>query len=146
MKKSIFAHYNESMFFFYEVPWWCNRNKLVVSAVCRFKFFLCYSNGHGCSDVISYHVQFSGILDNAFLARGTSRSTGCWWCTCVILPFAIENKRSYQLYHRVDKEDSIIIILDTKSVPDFVLHACCFFIAGNRPLLRSNWTARGISF
>ena len=32
--------------------------------------------------------------------------------------------------HRVDREDITIIILDTKLVPDFVLHACCFFIAG----------------
>ena len=36
--------------------------------------------------------------------------------------------------HRVDREDIPIIILDTKLVPDFVLHACCFFIAGNRPV------------
>ena len=35
---------------------------------------------------------------------------------------------------RVDREDITIIILDTKLVPDFVLHACCFFIAGNRPV------------
>ena len=27
------------------------------------------------------------------------------------------------------------MILDTKLVPDFVLHACYFFIAGNRPVL-----------
>ena len=39
------------------------------------------------------------------------------------------------LMHRVDREDITIIILDTKLVPDFVLHACCFFIAGNRPVL-----------
>ena len=38
--------------------------------------------------------------------------------------------------HRVDREDSTIIILDTKLVPDFVLHACCFFIAGDRPVLK----------
>ena len=37
--------------------------------------------------------------------------------------------------HRVEREDITIIILDTKLVPDFVLHACCFFIAGNRPVL-----------
>ena len=37
--------------------------------------------------------------------------------------------------HRVDREDITIIILDTKLVPDFVLHACYFFIAGNRPVL-----------
>ena len=37
--------------------------------------------------------------------------------------------------HRVDREDITIISLDTKLVPDFVLHACCFFIAGNRPVL-----------
>ena len=36
--------------------------------------------------------------------------------------------------HRVDREDIATIILDTKLVPDFVLHACCFFIAGNRPV------------
>ena len=36
--------------------------------------------------------------------------------------------------HRVDREDITIIILDTKLVPDFVLHACYFFIAGNRPV------------
>ena len=35
-------------------------------------------------------------------------------------------------YHRVDREGITIIILDTKLVPDFVLHVCCFFIAGNR--------------
>ena len=40
-----------------------------------------------------------------------------------------------RLTHRVDREDSTIIILDTKLVPDFVLHACCFFIAGRRPVL-----------
>ena len=39
-------------------------------------------------------------------------------------------------YHRVDREDITIIILDTKLVPDFILHACCFFIAGNRPVLK----------
>ena len=39
--------------------------------------------------------------------------------------------------HRVDRVDSTIIILDTKLVADFVLHACCFFIAGNRPVLTS---------
>ena len=38
-------------------------------------------------------------------------------------------------YHRVDREDITIIILDTKLVPDFILHACCFFIVGNRPVL-----------
>ena len=37
--------------------------------------------------------------------------------------------------HRVDREDIAIIILDTKLVPDFVLHACNFFIAGIRPVL-----------
>ena len=37
--------------------------------------------------------------------------------------------------HRVDREDITIIIWDTKLVPDFVLHACYFFIAGNRPVL-----------
>ena len=37
--------------------------------------------------------------------------------------------------HRVDREDITIIILDTKLVSDFDLHACCFFIAGNRPVL-----------
>ena len=36
--------------------------------------------------------------------------------------------------HRVNREDSPIIPLDTKSVPDFVLHACCFFITSNRPV------------
>ena len=36
--------------------------------------------------------------------------------------------------HRVDREDITIIILDIKLVPDFVLHACCFFIVGNRPV------------
>ena len=41
--------------------------------------------------------------------------------------------------HRVDREDITIIILDTKLVPDFVLHACCFFIAGNRPVLMLLW-------
>ena len=39
--------------------------------------------------------------------------------------------------HRGDREDNTIIILDTKLVPDFVLHACCFFIAGNRQVLKS---------
>ena len=29
-----------------------------------------------------------------------------------------------------------MIILDTKLGPDFVLHAYCFFIAGNRPVLK----------
>ena len=38
------------------------------------------------------------------------------------------------IFHRVDREDITIIILDTKLVPDFVMHACCFFIAGNRPV------------
>ena len=38
--------------------------------------------------------------------------------------------------HRVVREDITIIILDTKLVPDFVLHACCFFIAGIRPVLK----------
>ena len=38
--------------------------------------------------------------------------------------------------HRVDREDSPIIILDTKLVPDFVMHACYFFVAGNRPVLK----------
>ena len=28
------------------------------------------------------------------------------------------------------------MILDTKLVPDFFLHACCFFITGNRPVLK----------
>ena len=37
--------------------------------------------------------------------------------------------------HRVNREDITIIILDIKLVPDFVLRACCFFIAGNRPAL-----------
>ena len=37
--------------------------------------------------------------------------------------------------HRVNREDSPIVILDTTLVPDFVLHACYFFIAGNRPVL-----------
>ena len=49
------------------------------------------------------------------------------------------NKYEYT-NHRVDREDITIIILDTKLVPDFVPHACCFFIAGNRhvPLLLSS--------
>ena len=34
--------------------------------------------------------------------------------------------------HRVDRKDITIIILDTKLVPDFILHACCFFTPGNR--------------
>ena len=38
-------------------------------------------------------------------------------------------------HSRQYREDITIIILDTKLVPDFVLHACCFFIAGNRPVL-----------
>ena len=37
--------------------------------------------------------------------------------------------------HRVNIEDSTIMNLYTKLVPDFVLHACCFFIAGNRPVV-----------
>ena len=37
--------------------------------------------------------------------------------------------------HRVNREDSTIIILDTTLVPDFVLHASYFFIAVNRPVL-----------
>ena len=36
---------------------------------------------------------------------------------------------------RVDREDIAIIIMDTKLVPDFVLDAWCFFIAGNHPVL-----------
>ena len=39
------------------------------------------------------------------------------------------------LVHRVDREDITILILDTRLVPDFVLHACYFLIAGNRPFL-----------
>ena len=39
--------------------------------------------------------------------------------------------------HRVNREDSPIIILDTKLVADFVLHACCFFIEVNRYVLKS---------
>ena len=38
--------------------------------------------------------------------------------------------------HGVDREDSPIIILDTSLVPDFVLHACYFFITGNPPVLK----------
>ena len=52
-----------------------------------------------------------------------------------------KNEASWQ-NHRVDREDITIIILDTKLVPDFVLHACCFFIAGNRPVLTLLRTAR----
>ena len=48
--------------------------------------------------------------------------------------FGIQNYKG-TVHHIVDREDIIIIILDTKLVPDFVLHACCFFIAGNRPVL-----------
>ena len=40
--------------------------------------------------------------------------------------------------HRVD---STIIILDTKLVPYFVLHACCLFIAHIRHVLKSPLTA-----
>ena len=47
--------------------------------------------------------------------------------------YACERREVF--WHRVDREDITIIILDTKSVPDFVLHACYFFIAGNRPVL-----------
>ena len=36
--------------------------------------------------------------------------------------------------HKVDRDDITIIILITKLVPDFVLHACSFFIAANRPV------------
>ena len=38
--------------------------------------------------------------------------------------------------HRVNREDSPIIILDTTLVPDFVLHACYFFVTGNRSVLK----------
>ena len=39
--------------------------------------------------------------------------------------------------HRVNREDSPIIILDTTTlVPDFDLHARYFLIAGNRPALK----------
>ena len=42
----------------------------------------------------------------------------------------------YCFEHRADREDITIIIWDTKLVPDFVLHTCCFFIAGDRPILK----------
>ena len=37
-------------------------------------------------------------------------------------------------YQRVNRVDITITILDTKLVPDFVLHAYCFSIAVNRPV------------
>ena len=43
--------------------------------------------------------------------------------------------QNIQYIHRVDREDIPIIILDPKLGPDFVLHACRFFTAGNRPVL-----------
>ena len=49
--------------------------------------------------------------------------------------------------HRVDREDITIIIFDTKLVPDFVLHACCFFIAGHRPvLMQLNRTNKSLTY
>ena len=49
---------------------------------------------------------------------------------------SIQSSKTDSCTHRVDRDDiTIIIILDTELVPDFVLHACCFFIAGNRPVL-----------
>ena len=49
--------------------------------------------------------------------------------------------------HRVDREDSPIIILDTKLVPDFVQHDCYFFVAGNRPVLKlPHSTRKGLSY
>ena len=49
--------------------------------------------------------------------------------------------------HRVNREDSPIIILDTMLVPDVVLHACYFFIAGNRPVLKlPHSTSKSLSY
>ena len=40
-----------------------------------------------------------------------------------------------EIKHRVDREDITIIILDTKLVQDFILHASWFSIVGNRPIV-----------
>ena len=40
----------------------------------------------------------------------------------------------WNFYHRVVRVDVTIIVLHTKLMPEFVLHACCFFIAGYRPV------------
>ena len=53
---------------------------------------------------------------------------------CYSLESCARRKGGRGIAHRVDREDITIIILDTKLVPDIVLHACCFFIAGNRPV------------
>ena len=53
----------------------------------------------------------------------------------------------HALKHRVNREDNPIIILDNTLVPDFVLHACFFSIAGNRPVLkRPHSTNKSLSY
>ena len=69
-----------------------------------------------------------GILPAKWLEHGTADATSAGF---KIPPKVPINYMS----HREDREDIPIIILDTKLVPDFVLHACYFFIAGNRPVL-----------
>ena len=63
------------------------------------------------------------------------------------LPPCVRYKGIFEgILHRVDREDSTIIILDTKLVADFVLHACCFVIAGNRHVLKSPpWASKSLT-
>ena len=44
---------------------------------------------------------------------------------------SVDGNMKPQLNYSNHREYGTIIILDTKLVSDFVLHACCFFIAGN---------------
>ena len=94
---------------------------------------------------ITCNKDIAGIQDEIWHQFGIQIYIGAVLSVCSVLPLVRIKIHQIQgvffltfrspFISQSRREDITIIILDTKLVPDFVLYACYFFIAGIRPVL-----------